>query len=154
MQLEKKDPKALLLSEPERQQLERSKRFAAVFGLELTEADWADLEKSRRTALKDCGLVEFGDGILPKLIEAFCDSPYLAPDSGVETLCDLQEVFYGLRSDAGDWASDEELLLWMQQVFNGLAQGSAEYLAALRPAELMRLAQSGADEEDEKDPLF
>ncbi|MDR2889916.1 MAG: DUF6323 family protein, partial [Lachnospiraceae bacterium] len=64
------------------------------FGLSLTVADAELLLSNRRTALRSQRRVEFGGGILPKLIENFCDSQYIAQDDYTEILTDLQEVFY------------------------------------------------------------
>ena len=47
------------------------------FGLSLTEEDARMLVEKRLESLKEQQRVEFGEGILPKLIFTFCDSPYL-----------------------------------------------------------------------------
>ena len=50
-----------------------------IYGLTLTEADITELVELRGQALRSTGRVEFGGGILPKLIRAFCKSPYVDP---------------------------------------------------------------------------
>ena len=47
-----------------------------IYGLTLTEADITELVELRGQALCSTGRVEFGGGILPKLIRVFCKSPY------------------------------------------------------------------------------
>ena len=51
--------------------------YTAKFGLSLTDQEAALLLRERKDILKNQERVEFGKGILPKLIYAFCDSPYI-----------------------------------------------------------------------------
>lgn len=64
------------------------------YGLNLTEADITELVELRGEALRSTGRVEFGGGILPKLIRAFCRSPYVDHYNYAATLGDLQDAFY------------------------------------------------------------
>ena len=102
----------------------------------------------RKTALKDTGRVEFAGGILPKLIEAFCDSPYIDRENYAETLAQLQEAFYYYKSEAMESFSDDELIGFMAEVFHGRAQGSTEYLIGTSLDALCRYAKSGFDPRD------
>ena len=61
------------------------------------------LAEGRERALADTGRVEFGDGILPALIDALCDSPYLQQSDWAETLLSAQAVFYTGRRRPGTW---------------------------------------------------
>ena len=63
------------------------------FGLELSEEDAKLLVEARGEELKRQKRVEFGEGILSKIIFAFCDSSYITQDSYVETVARLQEIF-------------------------------------------------------------
>ena len=65
-----------------------------IYGLALTEADITELVELRGQALRSTGRVEFGGGILPKLIRAFCKSPYVDPYNYAATLGYLQDAFY------------------------------------------------------------
>ena len=47
------------------------------------------LINKRFEALKNTGRIEFDEGILKKLIEAFCDSPYIMQNNYEETLEEL-----------------------------------------------------------------
>ena len=76
------------------QEIRDCNNFSSQFGLKLKEAEIQELVECRKKALKDTGRVEFGGGIMPKLIYAFCDSPYLDQTTYVETLAELQEAFY------------------------------------------------------------
>lgn len=118
------------------------------YGLTLSETEIRELAACRAQALKDTGRVEFGEGILPKLIDAFCDSPFLEPAEYAATLADLQDAFYYFKNESMDRFSDDELIELMVKVFNGRAQGSAEYLAGTSLEELCRYARDGWDLHD------
>ena len=97
------------------------------FGLALTQTQLVALEAQRQEALADTGRVEFGAGILQKLVFAFCDSPFIESSQYSETLAALQTLFYTLKN-ANARLSDDEVLEKMCAVFNGRAKGSIEYL--------------------------
>lgn len=118
------------------------------YGLALSETEIRELTACRVQALKDTERVEFGEGILPKLIDAFCDSPFLEADAYASTLADLQDAFYYFKNESMDRFSDDELIELMVKVFNGRAQGSAEYLTGTSLEELCRYARDGWDLHD------
>ena len=125
--------------------------YSANFGLVLTESEIDDLIAGRAEALRSSGRIEFGGGILPKLIRAFCDSPYLDQENYAETLAQLQEAFYYFKTEAMDRFSDDELVEFMVNVFHGRAQGSAEYLTGTSLEELARYAKSDFDPFDSEE---
>jgi hypothetical protein len=100
--------------------------------------------------------VEFGGGILPKLIRAFCGSPYAERETWAETLALLQEAFYYFKSESGDRFTDDELIGFMVRVFDGRAQGSAEYLTGTSLEALCRAARQdcGPFDAEEAGDLF
>lgn len=98
------------------------------FGLALTEEEVRGLLEKRRENLREQRRVEFGEGILPKLIFTFCDSPYVYQSNYVEVLMQLQEVFYQYKSETLDELTDDELLEEMKIAFDGECAGSVEYL--------------------------
>ena len=118
------------------------------YGLTLSEAQIQSLVAGRHGALVDTGRVEFGNGILKKLIYAFCDSPYLAQESYVETLLDLQDSFYYFKNESMDRISDDKLIEFMKTVFDGRAQGSLDYLSGTSLEDLCRHAREGWDPRD------
>ena len=95
-----------------------------LYGLKLTEEDITELVELREQALAKTGRVEFGGGILPKLIRAFCKSPYVDPYNYAATLGELQDAFYYFKNESGDRFSDDDLIEFMEKVFNGQAHGS------------------------------
>lgn len=126
---------------------ERSRRY----GLTLSEEAALRLCEARESALREAGRVEFGEGILPKLISAFCGSPFILQDEYEDTLAALQELFYRFKNETRDRLSDDDLISAMETLFNGKAGGSVDYLAEVSPAVLMNGGQpfSGAEEEED-----
>lgn len=98
------------------------------FGLSLTEEDARMLVEKRLESLKEQQRVEFGEGILPKLIFTFCDSPYLDQGSYADIIAQLQEIFYLYKNESMDELSDDELLSLMKEAFDGECQGSLDFL--------------------------
>ena len=92
----------------------------ARFGLSLTAREMEELAWERFAALRAAGRVEFGGGILPALIDAFCDSAYLQQTAYAETICTLQEIFYAQKG------------------------GDAAFLADVPPEALRRIAAGGS----------
>ena len=98
------------------------------FGLSLTEEDARMLVEKRLENLKEQRRVEFGEGILPKLIFTFCDSPYLDQGNYADIIAQLQEIFYLYKNESMDELSDDELLSLMKEAFDGECQGSLDFL--------------------------
>ena len=114
----------------------------SLYGLVLTEEDITRLVAARQEALRSAGRVEFGGGILPQLIRAFCSSPYVDRHNYADTLELLQEAFYYFKSECNDVFSDEELVDFMARVFNGWAAGAPELLTEITLEELCRWARN------------
>ncbi len=125
--------------------LRKTNSLTERYGLSLSEAQIAALTDARMASLLDTGRVETGEGILPKLIYAFCDSPFLFRDEYCQTLASLQDLFYTFRNELEDALSDDELILAMQRLYNGPGQGSLEYLENATVSDLYRAWQG--DEE-------
>lgn len=111
------------------------------YGLRLTEEDLSDLVEFRAEALRNAGRIEFGGGILTKLIQTFCHSPYVDQENFTYVLNELQEAFYELKNESKDLFSDDELISFMDTLFNEVAQGSVEFLATILTEEFHRLIQ-------------
>ncbi|MDU6306719.1 MAG: DUF6323 family protein [Clostridium sp.] len=111
----------------------------ARFGLELTERQAAQLVETRAFALKTAGRIEFGGGVIQKLIYAFCDSPYLMGQNYESTLHELVELFYYYKNETENRFSDDELIDFMKKAYDGPCGGSLELLAG---RELYRLAEN------------
>lgn len=129
-------------------QREQCNALAARCGLELSEAQFLALEEQRLQALREAGRVEFGVGILPELVHAFCDSPYLGQREWPAALAQLTELFYHFKNQCGDALSDGELTAAMRAAFNGPAHGSLAYLADTSLEALCRLLRTGEEGPD------
>ncbi len=103
-------------------------QFTEKFGLSLSEEEAGILVSDRKDSLQEQRRVEFGEGILPKLIFAFCDSPYIYQDNYVETIGKLQDIFYLYKNESLDEVTDDELIAFMKDQFEGECQGSLEHL--------------------------
>ena len=110
------------------QKVMQTNQYTERFGLVLSEEEANFLVQERSSSLRQEQRVEFGEGILPKLIFQFCDSPYLSQDNYVESIVRLQEIFYLYKNESLDDLSDDELLDYMKEKFDGVCQGDFEYL--------------------------
>lgn len=98
------------------------------FGLSITESEAAMLTREKNETLKELQRVEFGECILEKIIVTFCDSAYIDQNNLTDTIRQLQQIFYMYKNEAMDEVSDDELLEYMKEKFEGQCQGSLEYL--------------------------
>lgn len=128
-----------------REEIRRCEELNRLYGLTLTEADITELVELRGQALRSTGRVEFGGGILPKLIRAFCKSPYVDRFNYASTLGGLQDAFYYFKNESEDRFSDDDLIEFMERVFNGKAEGSAELLCSISLEDLCRWARNDGE---------
>ena len=119
----------LLLSEQGQVDLlKKTNAYAGRYGLCLTDAEIQELIVRRRDCLTEQQRVEFGNGILDKIIFAFCDSAYIYQDNYAETIAELQRIFYLYKNESLDEWTDDELIRIMRDAFDRECQGSLEYL--------------------------
>ncbi|MDD4371396.1 MAG: DUF6323 family protein [Anaerostipes sp.] len=98
------------------------------FGLVLSREDAKVLMMDRTNSLRQQGRIEFGVGILPKLIFTFCDSGYIYQDNYVDVIGRLQDIFYLYKNEALDEWTDDELLEVMKKQFEEEARGDLDFL--------------------------
>lgn len=98
------------------------------FGLVLSEQEAEMIVAERMNALKEHQRVEFGAGIMPQIIYEFCDSDFIDQSNYAATLIRLQEIFYLYKNEMQDEISDEELLHFMKEQFEGICFGDLDYL--------------------------
>ena len=103
-------------------------QYTERFGLVLSEKEAELLVQERFENLKEQQRVEFGKGVLDKLIYAFCDSAYIYQDNYVDTIARLQEIFYLYKNESMDELTDDELITYMKETFENECQGSLDYL--------------------------
>ena len=122
----------IMLAQQQKQELARvleCNKKTEQYGLALSEVEANNLMLSRKASLADSQRVEFGEGILPKLIYYFCDSQYINQDNYADTLDQLQDIFYQYKNETQDELNDDELLDFMRQQFDDVCYGDIDYLA-------------------------
>ncbi len=124
-------------------EIEKCNDFTARFGLQISRQNAVELIETRNLTLKDNGRIEFGSGVIHKIIREFCDSPYISMHNYVETLHELTELFYFYKNEALDLISDEDLIKFMKKSFDGKCQGSLELLAGRELANMARNLRYG-----------
>lgn len=120
-----------LLSAPSGQEasLQETNSYTHQFGLTLSDSDIQMLLSRRTESLAEQRRIEFGNGILDKIIFTFCDSEFIYQENYAETLAELQDIFYLYKNESLDELTDEELLETMREAFDRECHGSLEYLA-------------------------
>lgn len=108
--------------------IRKTNRYTQQFGLVLSEAEMELLVQERRESLKEQQRVEFGRGVLEKLIYVFCDSSYIWQENYADTIMRLQDIFYLYKNESMDELTDDELIGFMREAFDKECQGSLEYL--------------------------
>ena len=126
-------------------ELRECNEFSVRYDLYLSEQQIYELTERRFAALKDTGRVEFGQGILKKLLTAFCSSPYITQENYQDTILELQDSFYYFKNESMEMISDDELIGFMKNRFDGVCQGSLEYLSSTTLEELCRNTRYGYD---------
>lgn len=98
------------------------------FGLRLTEQDAKLILEEQKNNLKEQKRVEFGEGIVPKIIDAFCDSDFIDQNNYVDTIIRLQEIFYLYKNETRDELTDDELIHLMKEQYELICFGDLDYL--------------------------
>mgnify|MGYP007035337882 FL=1 len=109
-------------------QVLETNQYTQKYGLVLRKEDAALLAEARADVLRDQKRVEFGPGILPKIIYAFCDSSYIYQDNYCESMARLQEIFFQYKNEMLDEITDDELLEFMREQFENVCRGDFDYL--------------------------
>lgn len=137
---------SLVLREQEKQQAAKvfeMNQKTEKYGLTLSREEAGRLVAAKNHTLMQQRRVEFTEGILPKLIFCFCDSPYLNRQNYAEVLEELQDIFFGFKNEAMDLLTDDELLHFMKEQFDGICYGSTQYLAGTCLERFARAVRAG-----------
>lgn len=113
--------------------------FTIKYNLVLSPEQAVELAETQNLILKENGRLDFGGGVIDKMIKQFCDSPYISMQNYTETLNELIELFYYYKNETQDRISDDDLIKFMQKAFDGVCRGSIELLSG---QELERLAHN------------
>ncbi|MGN0292060.1 MAG: DUF6323 family protein [Lachnospiraceae bacterium] len=136
----------LILAEQKKQELEQTlhcNEISARYGLLLSEKEAEEVILYKNEVLKENKRVEFGESILPKIIETFCDSAYILQDTYAETLKELQEIFFYYKNESMDELSDDELLEFMKSQYEEICFGDLDYLKGTCLERFAREVRSG-----------
>ncbi len=125
--------------------------FSSRFGLTLSPTKAQELVETRAEVLNRHGRIEFGGGIIEKLIVAFCDSPFLSQSNYAETLNELIETFYYFKNESFDSVSDDELIFIMKKHFDNNCRGSVELLQSRELETLAHNIRFGITDYEETD---
>lgn len=109
--------------------IKKCNEYTSKYGLVLSDNQINNLLERRKETLKETGRIEFREGIIDKLIKEFCDSPYINQENYAKTLYELIEIFYEYKNETMDLITDDELIEFMKQSFDGIAEGDLEYLS-------------------------
>ena len=134
------------------QDLQNCNDMTLRFGLILSAQQIQNLAERRIRALKDTGRIEFGQGVLKKIITEFCDSPYITQDNYEDAIIELQDSFYYFKNESIDLVSDDELISKMKYYFDGVCQGSLECLSGTSLEEICRGIRYGRGPDELHEP--
>lgn len=132
-------------------ELAKCNDLTAQFGLILSQRDLVELVETRSLALTNNGRIEFGGGVIEKIIRQFCNSPHLSMNNYAETLHDLIEIFYYYKNETLDLISDDDLIKFMKKSYDGICQGSLELLSGRELARMARNVRFGYDPDFRED---
>lgn len=115
------------------------------FGLSLSQEQAKELIAGRNASLKKYQRVEFGKGILDKLMYVFCDSQYIDQGNYAQVLESLQDIFYRFKNEAMDRLTDDELLEFMREQYENVCFGDLDYLENTCLERFSRAIRAGYD---------
>lgn len=118
-------------------------QYTERFGLALSQQDAQLILENRKTALHEQRRVEFGEGIVPKIIFEFCDSDFIDQSNYVDTIIRLQEIFYLYKNEMNDEITDDELIQLMKEQYEMQCHGDLDYLEGTCLSDFARIIRAG-----------
>lgn len=112
-------------------------------GLILSEIDAKELIDTRNKALSDNSRIEIGIGVLPKIIKKFSESTFIHQSNYSETLNELVDIFYFIKTEVRDKISDNDLIDLMWDYFENRCFGSIELMAGRELEILIKYIHGG-----------
>lgn len=101
----------------------------AQYGLHFSRQEAQQIVAARSHTLQQHRRVEFGPSVTGAIIRAFCDSEYVQQENFTETVMALQDIFFNFKNETQDCMTDEELLHFMREQFDGVCGGDLAYLS-------------------------
>ncbi len=109
-------------------------------GKTLFPADIKQLYSARERLLREADRIELGAGILPQIVYALCDSPFIDAHGFADALEEFMELFYSYKNDCEGEMTDDELIDALTGYFNG-CEGDWQQTADASFAEILRAAR-------------
>lgn len=112
-------------------------------GLVLSEPEIRELLDTRNKSLMDNSRIELGIGVLPKIIDKFSDSSFIYQSNYAETINELVEIFYYIKTESYDKISDNDLIDIMWDFFENKCYGSIELMTGRELEILLKYIHGG-----------
>ena len=106
----------------------------------------------RVDALHETERIEFGGGVAKDLVLAFSSSVYVSQSAFVQTVLELQDLFYLFKNESEEQIPDDDLIQTMRSLYDDVAQGDMERLSEALFDGLGRHVREGVGAEDAADP--
>ncbi|MER0284095.1 DUF6323 family protein [Clostridioides difficile] len=105
------------LKEIERNELLETNEESKEYGLALSESDVKDIITSRNYTLKGYGRIELDIKTTKQLIENIYKSQFTNINDYLETINDMQEIFYYLKNETDDKICDDEIIELLDELY-------------------------------------
>lgn len=105
------------LKEIERNELLETNEESKEYGLALSESDVKDIITSRNYTLKGYGRIELDIKTTKQLIENIYKSQFTNINDYLETINDMQEIFYYLKNETDDKICDDEIIEILDELY-------------------------------------
>ena len=134
------------------QELESCNKVTQRYGITLSRQDVQALVVGRLGALQETERVEFGGGVAKDLVLAFGSSVYVSQYTFVQTVLELQDLFYLFKNESEEQIPDEDLIATMRSLYDDVAQGDMARLSDALFDGLGRHVREVADADGAADP--
>lgn len=134
------------------QELESCNEVTQRYGITLSSQDIQALVVGRVDALQETARVEFGRGVAKDLVLAFSSSVYVSQYTFVQTVLELQDLFYLFKNESEEQIPDDDLIQTMRSLYDDVAQGDMGRLSEALFDGLGRRVRAELDADDAADP--
>lgn len=94
----------------------------------LTEDKVEYIIDSHKSALSDFGRIEFGENLAKKILNKFCESPYVKNHNVHTVVESILEVFYYVKNETETEMKDDDIIERLFFAYENKCSGSAELL--------------------------
>ncbi|MBN2897537.1 MAG: hypothetical protein JXO44_02085 [Clostridia bacterium] len=108
--------------------LMRTNEITQPYGLTLTREMALALLEDRNEILEKYGRIEIDCSIMEKIIRQFCDSPHIQQEDYEEVIETLVEIFHYMKSELEDSITDDDLIIFLKDSYDGICEGSLDLL--------------------------